>query len=138
MLSYEIVSSEVDDGICALMLAPCGADTFMEKMAATPKMQERAALIARTMRRVSENGVDWAFESKTFKSLEPELSLCELRVKGKIIRVMTYIHDNQVPIYLFDFDGHQGKRSNIPANIKRKGKELAKIARECMAKETMK
>lgn len=134
-MAYEIVSSRIGDDAYVLALAPIGTDTFIEKMMSTPKKQVRAASIVKTMRRIIDNGIEWAFDSETFKPLDSGLALCELRVSGKVIRVMTYLHKGQTPIYLFDFDSHQGKGSGIPENIMEKAESLAKAAKECMEEE---
>lgn len=135
MVSYEIVSFELSENTSMNILTATGRQTFMEKLISNPKGQNRAALIARTVDRVGRNGIPWAKESKTLKTITSTISVFELRVPGKVIRVMTYLHDEKTPIYLFDFDGHQGKGGKIPQNLIDKASELAEAARECIAKE---
>lgn len=79
--------------------------------------------------------MEWAKDSETLKLLNAELALYELRIKGKIIRVMTYVHNDQVPVYLFDFEGHQGKTGQIRKEHMEKAQKLAKIAKECLGGE---
>lgn len=134
-MAYEIVSLEIADGVEALCLAVVGKPPFLEKLSCSPKTRDRAVLISRTANRIHDNGLDWAFQSETLKSIDDELSLCELRIKGRVIRVMTYIHNKQIPIYLFDFDGHQGKTGKVSSNILKKGKQLSEEARKCMESE---
>lgn len=135
VLAYEIVSTEIDEGVNVLCLAAESKPSFLEELGASPKTKERAALISRTTKRIHDFGIDWAFVSKTFKPLDKELSLCEMRVTGRVIRVMTYVHNNILPIYLFDFDGHQGKGNSIPPNYLERGKRLSIEAHKCMEKE---
>lgn len=134
-MSYEIVSFALSEDTSMDILVAAGRKTFMEKLAGNPKDQDRAALIARTVDRVGRNGIPWAKESKTLKTITATVSVFELRVPGKVIRVMTYLHDERAPIYLFDFDGHQGKGGKIPQSLIDKASKLAEAARECIAKE---
>lgn len=62
----------------------------MEELASDPKRQERAALIARTAVRIERYGKEWAFQSATSKWISSGISLCEVRVRGRVVRVMAY------------------------------------------------
>ena len=134
-MGYEVVSFKLSETVSMNILTATGRQTFMEKLVSNPKGQNRAALIARTADRVGRNGIPWAKETKTLKTITSTVSVFELRVPGKVIRVMTYVHDEKTPIYLFDFDGHQGKGGGIPQNLIDKANKLAEAARECIAKE---
>lgn len=115
------------------VLAPVGRKSFMEEMSDDPKKRRRAALIANAAWRVARNGIGWAFSSETFKWVVKGISVCELKVKGEVIRVMTYLDDGlAIPVYLFDFDGHQGKRGVIPPSIIARAKKLAGEAAICI------
>lgn len=133
---YEIVQFALPDDAVMRVLSPVGRRSFMDEMVADPKKRQRAALIARTAYRVERNGIGWAFESETFKWLSKDVSVCELRVKGNVIRVMTYLERGiAFPVYLFDFDGHQGKRASIPSALIAKAETLAKEAAKCLERE---
>jgi hypothetical protein len=134
-VSYEIVSFKLSEGVSMDILVSTGRKTFMEKLAGNPKDQNRAAVIAKTADRVGRNGISWAKASKTLKAITATVSVFELRVPGKVIRVMTYVHDGETPVYLFDFDGHQGKGGKIPQSLIDKANTLAEAARECIARE---
>ena len=133
---YTITSYQLSEETYMRVLTPCGHAPFIEELARSPKTRRRAALIARTADRLQRFGRAWGFESGTLKWIAPEVSLCELRVGGKVIRVMAYLPPEPAPpIYLFDFDGHQGKDVSIPAHVKSRAKELAVEAKRCIERE---
>lgn len=133
-MDYEIVAFSLSDGCEMRVLARKGAQSFMEKMTGNPKRHQRAEQIRRAAERVARNGVEWAKVSKTLKAIAPDLYVYELRVPGKVIRVMTYLHNGIEPIYLFDFDGHQGKKGGIKASDIEKAQELAAEAAALLLK----
>ena len=105
---------------------------FMDRCLA--KDPKRAQRIAVTVRRIIDRGCAWAFASETMKRLvlgKGKLAKFEVRIKGGLIRIAAYLHLNEIPIYLFDFDTHQGSQSNLPRRHIEHALELATIAREC-------
>lgn len=134
-MDYEIVSFRLSAGSYMKVLASAGKPSFMDELVDNPKSRQRSVLIARTVERVNKNGLDWARSSHTLKTITADLSVFELRVPGKVIRVMTYVHEGRVPVYLFDFDGHQGKNGKLPPSLMKRAEALARIAFECMKRE---
>ena len=135
-MGYEIVSFTLSAEASMNVLSSSGRPSFMDDLADDPKKRQRAVLIARAAEKVARNGIGWARSSKTLKPITARLSVFELRVPGKTIRVMTYLHDGVEPIYLFDFDGHHGKDGKIPPSIIEKAHVLAEAARTCMIGES--
>lgn len=73
--------------------------------------------IVTTIERVFDRGVSWAKESGTIKQLKGvggNVAVFETKVKGGVVRIATYLHMGNIPIYLFDFNTHSGSRNNIP------------------------
>ena len=134
-MPHRLVSYELEDGLSATFLAPGASAPFIAKLAGNPKTRQRAVAITRAVTQVARNGVGWAKESCKFRSLDAGLALYELKANGKVIRVMTYVHRESVPIYLFDFDGHQGKSGSIPKHVMERGRSLAEQAARLMEEE---
>lgn len=66
------------------------------------------------------------------------IAIYELKVLGKVHRIMTYVHDdkNQTPVLLFDFEGHKGKSGGgIKSSTLIKGQQYAEIARSLLREE---
>lgn len=131
---YSIATIILGDGVRACVLTRSGEDDFLTDLASTGKTRNRAVLIARMAARVARNGTDWAVAAKKLKPVSRDVSMFELRIDRRVIRVMAYIHDDpaHTPVYLFDFDGHQGKSGKIDRNLIKKGERLAAIAAKCM------
>lgn len=137
MRLYTISEYKLTEESSMRVLSRDGKPSFIEELARSPKTRRRASLIARTADRIERFGIDWAFESTTLKWVSADISLCEMRVSGKVIRVMTYLTPGTTsPIYLFDFDGHQGKGGSIPPHLLRKAEQLAQEARSCLERNT--
>lgn len=133
---YEIVEHETECGNPILVLRPEGSRDFLEKMAANGKTVERYRLIVRAVSKIQIHGPR-KFMGHMVRQLDDELSLFEIKVSGKVIRVMAYIRQPYGPyriVLLFDFDGHQGTGKITKSDIKR-GKRLARIARACLKEE---
>lgn len=133
---YEIVEVTLGDAM-VLVLAQEGRPSFIEKLRNSGKGVDRASVIAKAMLRLSTYGTSWAMDIKHLRLLRREgdgLAVYELRANDKVIRVMTYVHDDRdkTPVYLFDFDGHQGKTGKVPRRQIERGVNLARAARECM------
>lgn len=133
---YEIRSHEYAD-VEILVLAPVGKKDFLEKLRDNPKKRGRASLIAIATRKVQERGVSKCIGRSNFvRMLDEGLCLAELKVAGKVIRVMCHcpaIQDDKL-VLLFDFDAHKGKSGKIPKSAMEKGRRLAKEAAR-LAKE---
>lgn len=41
------------------------------------------------------------------------------------------IHAGYIPIYLFDFDTHQGSANNLPKRFIKRAQEMAALAKSC-------
>lgn len=133
---YEIVEHETECGNPILVLRRKGSPDFLEKMQVDRKSQDRYRLIVQMVAKVQFHGPA-KFLGKLVRLLDSGLSLFELKVAGKVIRVMAYIHQphgSHRIVLLFDFNGHQGS-GKIPAHVMRRGKELAKIARRSLEEE---
>ena len=123
----------IDFGTCeVLVLANGDRLTFLEKASV-----ERASRMASFMCKVAANGVSWALEAgilKAIKGLKGDISIFELKCKGTVIRVMTYIHGGteRRPVYLFDVNAHRGSDGGCSPADKRKAVRLALEARKCM------
>lgn len=132
--AYRIESIELEEGFRAHAIAKEGEPCFLEDLASNGKTRRRATMILRMALKVARNGTEWAICAEKLKSVTPTVSVFELRADGKVLRVMTYVHDDEerTPVYLFDFDGHQGKTGKIKASVLEKAKRLAIAARECM------
>lgn len=140
MMTCALVPYDLDEGYEMLVLshqrsADGTARTFIDKLIDSPRTEERLDRITKMARRVAEYGIDWAFSSGKLKLLENDLALYELKVGNTTIRVMTYLHEKQTPVYLFDFTGHKGKTGSISKNDMEKGRQLAKEARQCLERK---
>lgn len=134
-MQYEIRIHDLEDGQRMQVLAPTGSKSFIDKLIEAPKSQSRLIKITKMAQRVAEAGVGWAITAQKLKLLEDDLALYELKIGNTTLRIMTYLHNQTQPIYLFDFEGHQGKTGQIPQGCMKRGRTLAKAARECMQKE---
>ena len=98
------------------------------------KDPQRAKRIANTAERIFDRGVSWALCSDTIKAIKTpkgELHVFEAVVRGTTIRVATYLH-RKIPIYLFEFTTHQGRKNNLPQRFIDRAIEMSKIAAECV------
>lgn len=97
-----------------------------------PSLSSRSSLAtqrhARERTLSSRQRHKWARQTNRLRFLGTSLSLYELKVDGKVIRIMTYVHHDATPVYLFDFDEHQGKHAGIPKHVMDRGKKLTAIA----------
>lgn len=119
-----------------LVLMPEGDERdFLERMQESKKGRQRHALIIRTLERIQLKGIPLSERTQVVKLLDASLCVAEVRVTGKVIRVMSYIHarggSNAELVLLFDFDGHQGT-NKVPKRLLEKGRRLAEIARRNM------
>lgn len=76
----------------------------------------------------------FGFDSKAIvviKGAHIGVTVFEVRVKGTVIRVTAYIHARYIPIYLFDFDAHQGSANNLPKRLIKRVQEMAALAKSC-------
>ena len=119
-----------------LVLARTGASDFLEKMRHSGKQSQKLRLILETMEIISERGIERCIGRSNFiRMIAPDLGLAEVKVSGKVIRIMTYvasINGEMKAVLLFDFTAHGGKTGKIPPNIIKRGRELAAIAKECV------
>lgn len=130
---YEIVEHETEGGNPILVLRPIGSKDFLERMRDKPKQRDHYKLIVRMVARVQYDGPK-RYIGKLIRLLDSELSLYELKVGGRVIRVMAYIYQpygSHRVVLLFDFDGHQGS-GKIPPEMMEKARKLARIARETL------
>lgn len=110
------------------VFAPDGKPSFFDEC--LRKDPDRAVRISKTVKRVSEFGLEWAFDSQTIKPIRgttEDVAVFETRVKGRVIRVATYIHERHEPVYLFDFDTHAGSGNNLPDVIKERAVQRCKL-----------
>lgn len=118
-----------------LVLAKEGKRDFLEKLGRSPKSADRFELICRAYEKIVQRGVSRCVGRQNFiRVLEGGLGLVEVKVGNTRIRVMSYLHGSgadQELVLMFDFTGHQGSDGIEDSDIK-KGRRLAKIARECM------
>lgn len=133
---YIISEYGLPEALSMRVLRRAHKPSFMDEMAEDPKRYERAALIARIAARIERRGKEWAFQSATSKWLASSVSVCEVRIRGKVVRVMAYWPPQEArPVYLFDFDGHQGKSGNIPSHLLDKAYRLAQEAEVALGKD---
>ncbi len=130
---YTIVRHDLGDGAIVEVLATCeNRDSdFLDRL--FTRDRDRFKVIARTIKRISLSDGN-AYRGTFLRMIDDGLSLVEIRIPGKVIRVMAYdrkVGNRMRLILLFDFDGHQGKTGNIPRHLIEKGRSLAKNAREC-------
>lgn len=132
---YEIRAHRFMDSR-VLVLARCGKPDFMEELVSDPKSQQKAKLILETMCKIENRGVDSCLGRSNFiRMLDGNVGLAEVKIGGKVIRVMCHvgtINDRTETVLLFDFKGHGGKSGSIPKGMIKKGKRLASIARKCL------
>lgn len=98
------------------------------------KEPQYASRIGTTALRVFDNGIEWALETGTLtriKGTKGPIVVFETRVKGDILRVATYLHENSIPIYLFIFRTHGGSNNNLSEHDKQHAVEMAKRAAAC-------
>ena len=113
-------------------------EDFLERMEGDPRHNERFRLIRLVIKKICDRGIGRCVGKRNFiNPLDSCLGLCEVRVTGHVIRVMTYLHSwkgGQGLVLLFDFNGHQGS-DRIPKSQMEKGRRLAKEARACIERE---
>lgn len=134
-MAHRLISCNLGAGLSAIVLARENAASFIDKLLDNPRTRRRAGAITKAIAQVSKNGVEWAKQADKLKFLNAGLSLYELKIGGRVIRIMTYVHCDSVPVYLFDFNGHQGKSRKIPRHIMDRGEKLAIIAARLMTEE---
>ena len=108
-MGHVLVRQDVGCGSGIMVLADEDSEeTFLDEMAGDPRTRETASRIVRAAHRISESGIAWAIDSQTLKRLKGTkgLALFELRAKGTVHRVMTYVHAGSTPVLLFHFEGH--------------------------------
>ena len=134
---YEIRAHAILGGRI-LVLAKEGKRDFLEKLEMSPKSSERYELICSAYEKITQRGVNRCVGRQNFvRVLEGSLGLVEVKVGNTRIRVMSYLHDSREDkelILMFDFTGHQGSNRIEDSDMK-KGRKLAKIAKECMEEE---
>lgn len=94
----------------------------------------RLSRILKTLKRIFDYGCSFGFDSKTIveiKGARVGIAVFEVRLKGTVIRVAAYIHAGYIPIYLFDFDTHQGSANNLPKRFIKRAQEMAVLAKSC-------
>lgn len=128
VVAHRLIAYDLGTDRFAIVLAPAHTKSFIEKLVGDPKTRQRANAIVKAMAQIAKNGTKWARQANKLRFLGTSLSLYELKVDGKVIRIMTYVHHDATPVYLFDFDGHQGKHAGIPKHVMDRGKKLAAIA----------
>lgn len=114
------------------VLCPDSGKSFIDELARSDV--GRLSRILVTAKRIYDYGCAFGFASQTIKRIEAgkcAVAVFEVRVKGTVIRVAAHIHNSAIPIYLFDFDTHQGARSHLPRRHIDHAKELAAIAAKC-------
>lgn len=127
-MAHRLIAYDLGADRFAIVLAPAHTKSFIEKLVGDPKTRQRANAIVKAMAQIAKNGTKWARQANKLRFLGTSLSLYELKVDGRVIRIMTYVHHDATPVYLFDFDGHQGKHAGIPKHVMDRGKKLAAIA----------
>lgn len=129
---YVIVEHETGEGRSILVLRPKGsAQDFLLKLKKGKGDRGRYQEIVQVADRIDSKGED-VYRSK-IRTLDASLSLIEIKVDRKVIRVMAHMHlidGRRRPILLFDFDGHQGS-NRIPPHIMNRARKLASIAGRC-------
>lgn len=128
---YVIVEHDTGDGRSILVLSKTGRRDFLSEMRGTGGDKKRYRLIVRVASRIEQSGTG-PFMGTSVRSLDNDLSLVEIKVPAHVIRVMAYKWKRMV--LLFDFDGHQGKSGKISPSDMKRGKRLAKIARDTVMK----
>lgn len=129
---YKIRSHGMMCGTDVLVLMPESNDEdFLERMEASPKGRGRFRLILRTIEKIGQAGIAMSRHVGFIRTIDGPLGLVEVAVSGKVVRVMSYLHDESALVLLFDFDGHQGSDKIKRKDLER-GRRLAAIARKCM------
>lgn len=139
---FELVRQELLPGMSILVLCQKNKRlTFIDELAADPKRRAKAKAIADAALRLVQHGTAWAISTGRLKRLNYSrrtIAMYELKVMGKVHRIMTYVHDdkNQTPVLLFDFDGHRGTSGGgIRPSTLAKGQQYAEIARSLLREE---
>ena len=94
----------------------------------------RLSRILKTMKRIYDYGCTFGFDSKTIvriKGKDIDVDVFEVRIKGTVIRAAAYFYEGYIPIYLFDFDTHQGSANNLPRRFIARARDMALLARRC-------
>ena len=131
IVQYHFNEKHPDEGTF-YVLKQGGEKTFIEKCAR--KAPYRLSRILKTMKRIYDRGCKFGFDSETIvriKGVDADVSVFEVRVKGAVIRVAAYIHAGYIPIYLFDFDTHQGSANNLPKRFIERALDMAVLAKSC-------
>lgn len=123
--AYVIVSHDIGDGESVLVLTRPGRDDFLAEMCSSGGDRSRYRLIVRTVARIQRRGAP--FRGTMVRSLDSGLSLVEVKVPGRVIRVMAY--EGARLVLLFSFDGHQGS-DKISRSDMEKARRLAAEARK--------
>lgn len=128
---YDLAPYELTGGFTVYVLVREGQEDFLAQMAGRPKTSGRAGLILTTLERIGAAGIGQSLRARFIRMLRADVGMVEVRVAGKVIRVMSYLHEGTDLVLLFDFDGHQGG-NKVPRQVMEKGERLARIARACM------
>lgn len=113
-------------------LSPGGTKDFIDDCIRTDR--DRLRGIVKTAKRIYDRGCSYGRASETIKRIhagQNSIDVFETRVKGTVVRVATYIYEDWIPIYLFDFDTHPGTGNNLPKHHIDRAVKMAKIAEEC-------
>lgn len=139
---FELVRQELLPGMSILVLCQKNKEyTFIDELAADPKRKMKAKAISEAALRLVQHGTAWAISTGRLKRLnypKKTIAIYELKVMGKVHRIMTYVHDdrNQTPVLLFDFDGHKGSSGGgIRSSTLAKGQQYAEIACSLLREE---
>lgn len=130
-MEYEIVSYDLTDGRKMYVLSNKDR-TFIDDLSNDAKKLMVARDVYAMADKIALYGIEWALRTETLKTIKSNISLLELRIKGKVTRVMVYLYEETQPIYLFDFKGHQGKSGHIKRNVLERAERLAIIAENAM------
>lgn len=129
---YKIRSHSLLCGSQVLVLMPEDSRLdFLDEMGSAPKQRQRYRLIVRTIEKIGQLGVPKSIKVGFVRMLEPGIGLVEVRVAGKVIRVMAYTDGAEALVLLFDFDGHQGT-DKLKGPTLAKGRRLAAAAKKCL------
>ena len=138
---YKVVEHELGTaGMRALVLrSETSKKDFIVKLKESKRDRTRLDLIVRTLERIQFEGIERCEAIRLIRVLDGNLCYAEIKIPGNVIRVMCYVHNRGTPsaelVLLFDFDGHQGKRGQIPKPIMKRAATLASIAKATMEEE---